>query len=236
MSTRRWALLAATPLTVAGFTLGTGGTHAQTAAGQPTPAQVLLCGQFTPGTDNFSGSSTIDHQTGASSSGNIYQYHGQTCEQEENQNDSIGNFTWTVTRSNVHAEEAGTSPQAERGTEHVAVALSIDGGQAAGANGRVGNFDLSINDNDGDACTASDGSNRSIYYASGSQDTQNNCSPGGPGNFNTHGGASTGNHFRGIYGTTVYQDTDATNTGSNCNSALFESTMCFEGVINGFVN
>lgn len=236
MTTRRWAILAATPIAVAGFTFGTGGTHAQSAAGQPTPEHVLLCGLYTPGTDNFSGSSTIDHQTGATSSGNIYQYHGQTCEQEENSNDSIGTYTWTVTRSNVHAEESGTAPQAEFGTEHVAVALSIDGGQAAGANGRVTNFDLSLNDNDGDACTASDGSNRSIFYASGSQDAQNNCSPGGPGNFNTHGGASTGDHFRGIYGTTVYQDTDTTNTGSQCNSSLASTDDCFEGVINGQVN
>lgn len=236
MTTRRWAILAAAPLALAGFTLGTGGTHAQSAAGAPTPEHVLLCGLFTPGTDNFSGASNIDHQDGASSSGNIYQYHGQTCEQEENQNDSIGTYTWTVSHSNVHAAEAGTAPQAEFGTEHVAVALSIDGGQAAGANGRVTNFDLSTNDSDGDPCTASDGSNRSIFYASGSQDTQNNCSPGGPGNFNTHGGASTGNHFRGIYGTTVYQDQDTTNTGSQCNASLGSVNDCFEGVINGQVN
>ena len=234
MTTRRWAILAAAPLAAAGFTLGTGGTHAQTAAGQPTPEKVLLCGMFTPGSDSFSG--PIDHQSGASSSGNIYTYTGQTCEQEEGKNDSIGTFTWTVTHSNVHAQEAGSGPEAERGTEHVAVALSIDGGQAAGANGRVGNFDLSINDNDGDACTASDGSNRNIFYASGSQDTQNNCSPGGPGNFNTHGGASTGDHFRGIYGSTVYQDTDTTNVQSSCNSSLGSTADCFEGVINGFVN
>ncbi len=234
MTTRRWAFLAATPLAVAGFSIGTGG-HAQTAAaGTPTPVQVLLCGMFTPGTDNFSG--PIDHQAGASSSGNIYKNNGQTCEQEEGKSDSIGTFTWTVTHSNAHAQEAGSAPQAERGTEHVAVALSIDGGQAAGANGRVGNFDLSMNDSDGDACKASDGSNRSVFYASGNQDGGNNCSPGGPGNFNTHGGASTGQHFRGNYGTTVYQDTDMTNVQSTCNSSLGSTADCFEGVINGFLN
>lgn len=235
MTSRRWAMLAAVPAAMAGLTMTLGGVGAAT-AGQPQPAQVLLCGLFTPGTDNFSGSSTIDHQDGASSSGNIYQYHGQTCEQEENQNDSIGTYTWTILRSNVHAAESGSQPQAEFGTEHVAVALSIDGGQAAGANGRVTNFDLSMNDSDGDPCQASDGSNRSVFYASGNQDTQNNCSPGGPGNFNTHGGASTGDHFRGNYGTTVYQDTDMTNTGSQCNSSLMSTSDCFEGVINGFVN
>lgn len=235
MTPRRWAILAAMPLAAAGYTFATGATHAQT-AGAPTPEKVLLCGQFTPGSDSFSGASDVDHPNGASSAGNVYQYHGQTCEQEENQNDSIGTYTWTVTHSNVQAAESGSAPQAEFGTEHVAVALSIDGGQAAGANGRVTNFDLSMNDNDGDPCTASDGSNRSIFYASGSQDTANNCSPGGPGNFNTHGGASTGQHFRGIYGTTVYQDTDMTNTGSQCNSSLGSTMDCFEGVINGFVN
>jgi len=235
--TRRWSALAALPVAMAGLTLGTGHTHAATAAGTPTPEHVLLCGLFTPGTDDFSG--PVDHQAGASSSGNIYQYHGQTCESEDGPtpaDSSIGTFTWTVTHSNVHAQEAGSAPQAEFGTEHVAVALSIDGGQAAGANGRVGNFDLSTNDNDGDACTASDGSNRSIFYASGSQDTANNCSPGGPGNFNTHGGASTGQHFRGIYGTTVYQDSDISDTDSQCNSSLGSAQDCFEGVINGFVN
>ena len=236
MTIRRWAILAAAPLAVAGFTLGTGGTHAQTAAGTPTPEQVLLCGLYTPGADNFSGNSDVDHPSGASSTGNIYQYHGQTCEQEENQTDSIGTYTWTVSHNNVQAAESGSKPQAEFGTEHVAVTLSIDGGQAAGANGRVTNFDLSMNDNDGDPCTASDGSNRSVFYASGNQDTQNNCSPGGPGNFNTHGGASTGKHFRGNYGTTVYQDTDSMNTGSQCNSSLMSTNDCFEGVINGQVN
>ncbi len=239
MTTRRWALLAATPLAVAGLTVGSG-AGAQSAAGKPVPTNVLLCGQFTPGTDNFSGASSIDHQDGATSSGNVYQYHHQTCEQEESTNPNadspIGTYTWTVGHSNVHAAEAGSSPQAEFGTEHGIATLSIDGGQAAGFNGRVTNFDLSMNDNDGDPCSASDGSGRSIYYASGNQDTANNCSPGGPGNFNTHGGASTGQHFRGNYGTTVYQDTDSSNTGSNCNSALAESTMCFEGVINGQTN
>ena len=233
MATRRWTLLAATPLVVAGFTLSTGASHADSSAGTPTPEQVLLCGMFTPGTDDFSGQ--IDHQSGASSTGNVYKYTGQTCEQEEGKNDSIGTFTWTVEHSNAHAEEEGSAPQAERGTEHVAVALSIDGGQAAGAQGHVGNFDLSINDSDGDACTATDGSHRNVFYASGNQDPST-CSPAGPGNFNTHGGASTGQHFRGNYGTTVYQDTDMSNVQSTCNSSTGSTAKCFEGVINGQVN
>jgi len=222
-------------MALAGLAVTIGGTHAQTAAGQPVPTQVLLCGTFTPGTDNFSGASDIDHQNGASSAGKVYAYHGQNCDQEEGQNDSIGTFTWTVSRSNVHAAEAGSAPQAEFGTEHGIATLSTDQDQAAGFNGRVTNFDLSLNDNDGDPCN-SQGSNRSVYYASGNQDTANNCSPGGPGNFNTHGGASTGAHFRGNYGTTVYQDEDISNVQSQCNQSLGSTTMCFEGVINGFTN
>jgi len=129
----------------------------------------------------------------------------------------------------------GHGTQAEFGTEHGIATLSTDQSQAAGFNGRVTNFDLSINDNDGDPCTAQ-GFNRSVYYASGNQDTANNCSPGAPGNFNTHGGASTGAHFRGIYGTTVYQDEDTNNVQSQCNQSLGSANMCFEGVINGFTN
>lgn len=235
MTSRRWALLAATPMALAGLAVTVGGTHAQSSAGQPVPTRVLLCGTFTPGTDNFSGASDIDHQNGASSAGNVYAYHGQNCEQEEGQNDSIGTFTWSITRSNVHAAEAGTAPQAEFGTEHGIATLSTDQNQAAGFNGRVTNFDLSMNDNDGDPCSAQ-GSSRSVYYASGAMDSANNCSPGGPGNFNTHGGASTGAHFRGNYGTTVYQDEDMNNVQSQCNQSLGSTNMCFEGVIIGFTN
>ena len=234
MTSRRWTLLATAPLALAGLSLTIGSSHAQSSAGQPVPTRVLFCGLFTPGSDNVSGASDIDHQNGAHSSGKVYAYHGQNCESEEGQ-DGIGTFTWTVTRSNVHAQESGTGPQAEFGTEHGIAALSTDTDQAAGFNGRVTNFDLSINDSDGDACQ-SQGSNRSIYYASGAMDAGNNCSPGGPGNFNTHGGASTGDHFRGNYGTTVYQDEDATNVQSQCNHALHSTMMCFEGVILGFTN
>ena len=237
MVIRRWSVLAALPVAVAGLTLGLTGSHAAT-AGTPVPVQVLLCGTWATGADQFSGTSDIDHPSGSSSTGKIYPYHGQTCESEDGPtpaDSSTGTYTWTIRHSNVHAVETGSGPQAEFGTEHGTAALSTTQ-EAAGLNGQIKNFDLSTNDSDGDSCTASDGSSRSIFYSSGAQDTQNSCSPGGPGNFNTHGGASTGQHFRGNYGSTVYQDTDMTDTDSQCNSGLASTTKCFEGVINGFVN
>jgi hypothetical protein len=237
MTTRRWALLAATPLAAAGFSIGTGGAHATSSAGPPVPTQVLLCGTWSTGSDQFSGTSDIDHPSGSSATGKVYPYHGQNCEAEDGTqpaDSSTGTFTWTISHSNVHDAEAGTGPQAEFGTEHGIASLSTDNQQAAGFNGQIKNFDLSSVDNDGDACN-SQGSNRSVYYASGNQDTSGSCSPAGPGNFNTHGGASTGTHFRGNYGTAVYQDTDTSDTDSSCNSNT-SATLCFEGVINGFTN
>jgi hypothetical protein len=235
MITRRWALFAATPAALAGLSLGTSGVGAGSSAGPRQPTQVLLCGTFMNGSDRAAGSSSIVHPSGSSSMGKIYQFHGQNCEQEENQNDSIGTYSWTVTVSTVHAEESGTQPQAEFGTEHGAAMLSTDGNQTAGFQGRITNFDLSMNDSDGDPCNAQ-GSNRSIFYASGNRDADNNCSPGGPGNFNTHGGAQDGDHFVAKYGSTVYQDEDMSNTASMCNASLGSSAMCFEAVIQGFTN
>ena len=233
MATRRWAVLAAAPIALAGISLSSG-AHAASSAGAPVPTQDLLCGMWTTGSDQFSGTSDVDHPSGSSAMGKIYQYHGQTCEQAQSNNESsIGTFTWSISDSNVHAAEAGSSPQAEFGTEHGIANLSTDNNIAAGFNGHITNFDLSSNDNDGDSCTASDGNNRTVYYASGQRDAQNNCSPAGPGNFNTHGGASTGGHFNGKYGTTVYQWGDMTSM-SNCKNGSMN--YCFEGVIQGFTN
>ena len=233
MTSRRWAILAAMPLAAVGLTLGKGGAGAAT-AGQPVPTDVLLCGTWMTGSDRLSGPN-IDHPSGSSAMGKVYNYHGQNCEQEEGQNDSIGSFTWTIDHSNVHTQEAGSAPQAERGTEHGIAMLSTDNSQEAGFNGHITNFDLSMADKDGDACN-SQGSNRSVFYASGNRDASGNCSGGGPGNFNTHGGASTGTHFRGQYGTTVYQDEDMSNMMSQCNASMGSTAMCFEGVIQGQTN
>jgi hypothetical protein len=233
MTTRRWALLAATPVALAGLTVGTAAVRAGSSAGAPVPTQVLLCGMWTTGSDQFSGTSDVDHPSGSSAMGKIYQYHGQTCEQAAKNDASTGTFTWSISHSYVHAAEAGSAPQAEFGTEHGIATLTTDHSQAAGFNGRITNFDLSSNDNDGDPCVATDGNNRSIFYASGHEDAAENCSPSGPGNFNTHGGASTGDHFNGKYGTTVYQWGDMTSQ-SPCQQG--STNHCFEGVIVGFTN
>ena len=234
MTTRRWAMLAAVPAALAGLTVTLGGIRMASSAGPPVATQVLLCGTWMTGSDRLS-SPNIDHPSGSSAMGKVYAFHGQNCEQEEGQNDSIGTFTWSVSHSVVHTQESGSAPQAEFGTEHGIATLSTDNSQEAGFNGHITNFDLSSADNDGDACT-SQGSNRSVFYGSGNQDQSGNCSPGGPGNFNTHGGASTGAHFRGHYGTAVYQDEDMSNMMSPCNGSMGSTTLCFEGVINGQTN
>jgi hypothetical protein len=222
MRRRRWALMAATPAALAGLTIATTGVFAGT-AGQPVAQKELLCGMFTPAADNFSGASNIDHPDGASSAGKTYPYSGQNC--EASQPSSDGNYTWTITHSNVHT---GGGAQDERGTEHVQFSMTENGGQAAGAQGHVTNFDLSSADTAGDTC-----SNRTVYYASGhAYDAAGTCSPGSVGNFNTHGGAATGNHFRGNYGTVVYQYGDQTNSPCPTNSTSY----CFEGILQGQTN
>ena len=58
------------------------------------------------------------------------------------------------------------------------------------------------------------------------------CSPSAPGNINTHGGAQLGQHFRGMYGTIVYQDEN--NSQSPCQSG--SSNYCFEAILKGQTN
>jgi hypothetical protein len=223
MRRRRWALMAATPAALAGLTIATTGVFAGSSAGKPVAQNELLCGLFTPAADNFSGASNIDHPDGASSAGMSYPYAGQNC---ENPGSSDGNYTWTITHSNVHT---GGGPQDERGTEHVQFALDVNGDHAAGAQGHVTNFDLSSADNVGDPCAP-----RTVYYASGhAYDATGTCSPGSVGNFNTHGGAATGDHFRGNYGTVVYQWGDAT-SNSPCKNG--SPNYCFEGILQGQTN
>jgi hypothetical protein len=220
---RRWALIAATPAALAGLTIAATGAFAGT-AGQPTSQKELLCGLFTPAADNFSGASNIDHPDGASSMGMSYPYTGQNC---ENAGSSDGNYTWTISHSNVQTNS--TNPQFERGTEHVQFALTVSGGHQAGAQGHVTNFDLSSADNVGDPC-----GNRTVYYATGHQyDAAGSCSPSSVGNFNTHGGAATGDHFRGNYGTVVYQYDNSTHN-SPCEPGSMN--YCFEGILQGQTN
>lgn len=193
-----------------------GTTAKASAAGPPAPTSILLCGNFTPGTDRFSGSSDIDHPSGSSAMGMEYQYTGQNC--ETNNGSSIGTFTWTISHSNVNVVT-------ELGTEHGIANLSTpDGSFPAGFNGRITNFDFGSAP---DPC-----GNRQIYYASGHQFDPTTCSPSAPGNFNTHGGAATDNHFNGKYGTVVYQLNN--NPTSSC--AASGPNYCFQAIIVGQTN
>jgi hypothetical protein len=74
--------------------------------------------------------------------------------------------------------------------------------------------------------------NRDIYYASGHAHDSGTCSPSGPENFNAHGGAATGQHFRGMYGTVVFQTTG--NKMSPCDAS--STSYCFEAIAKGQTN
>lgn len=178
-----------------------------------TPTQILLCGTFMPGTDRFT-SSNIDHPSMSSAMGNEYPYSGGTQTCENNNASSSGMFTWSISHSNVNTTT-------EKGTEHGIAMLSTDANKNAGFNGHITDYDFGST---ADVC-----GNRDIYYASGHQ-FDSSCSPSGPGNFNTHGGAATGDHFNGKYETIVYQD----DNNMNCHSG--SGMYCFEGIIEGSTN
>ena len=167
------------------------------AAGRPVATNDLLCGLWQQGSDRVSGQSSIDHPSGASSMGQQYDYTGQNCESEYNGvggfNNGSGMFNWTVSHSSVNTDT-------ERGTEHGVFMLSADGGREAGFNGQITNYEFStpISAAAPDQC-----GNRDIYYASGHA-YDNSCSGSGPGNFNTHGGAQAGQHYRGMYGVVIF--------------------------------
>jgi hypothetical protein len=200
-------------------------TSKSSSAGQPMPNQDLLCGMWSQGSDRISGGSNIDHPSGAMATGNVYPYTGQNC--DSNSANSSGMFTWTIAHSNVNTVETS-----ERGTEHGEFMLST-GTREAGFDGHITNYDFGVPPLTApapDPCT-----NRDIYYASGhigAYDSAGSCSPSGPGNFNTHGGAQTGSHFRGNYGTVVYQQNN--NPTGSCPSG--GSTYCFEAILEGQTN
>ena len=100
----------------------------------------------------------------------------------------------------------------------------------AGFNGHVTNYDFPTDITPTEPPDGPDGKGRQIYYASGQAYDQSG-SGSGPGNFNTHGGAATGQHFRGKYGTIVYQDNS---NGSPCSST--SGNYCFEGILKGQTN
>jgi hypothetical protein len=196
---------------------------ANTAAGKPTPTNVLLCGtQNSPGSDRVAGSSNIDHPSGRSAMGNEYAYTGQNCEDETSMGgfkSSSDMFTWTIGHSNVNLVT-------EKGTEHGAATLTTTDGFVAGFNGRIGDYDFAPADSDPIVC----GDQRQVFYASGHK-YDNACpTPSQPGNYNTHGGASTGQHYRGQYGTLFYQD----DNNNSCKTGSM--SYCFQAIIQGQQN
>jgi len=197
------------------LSLGTIATNGavKAAAGAPVATNVLLCGTLTPGTAQAAGASAIEKVSGTTASGNEYPYTTQNC--DNNGASSIGTFAWTVMHSNLNTTT-------ERGTEHALAMLSTDADKTAGFNGQITNYDFASTP---DAC-----GNRQVYYASGHAYDSNTCSPSGAGNFNTHGGAATGDHYRGQYGTVVYQN----NNDSNCK--VNSGSYCFEAILEGQTN
>lgn len=223
------AAMALSAATASALSLGAVAQGAGTdpTAGQPVATSDLLCGLWTQGSDRISGQSSIDHPSGANAMGQQYAYTGQSCENENNGmggfKSGSGMFTWTISHSNVDTST-------ERGTEHGLMTLSADANKNAGFNGHVTNYDFGtpISTSAPDPC-----GNRETYYASGhAYDGSGSCSPSGPGNFSTHGGAATGDHFRGMYGTVVYQDEN--NMRSPCPGG--SGKYCFEGILEGQTN
>lgn len=161
-------------------------------AGQPVSDSRTLCGVGTIGAANMEGASDQDHPDGSSFTAN----EEQGIVRCDDNNTSAGSDTWQILHSNVNVTT-------ERGTEHGEYTLA-GSSRAGGFNGHITDFD----EPNGDDCTDGD---RTIVYQSGKETT---CTPSfGPvGNFNTHGGAQTGDHFRGNYGTLIYQENPTTAT------------------------
>ena len=205
--TRRWAIGAAVATALAA---GSGyGAMASTAAGQPVDESVTVCGTGTMGQDVQEGASNQDHPTSSAFTGNE-EAAGTQCTGD---NSSAGSDMWTIAHSNVDVVT-------ERGTEH-GIFQRSNGAPPAGFNGHITDYD---HQSGGDPCTDSAG--RTVYYQSG---TETDCAPSfGPvGNFNTHGGAATGTHFRGKYGTIIFQQGTATSDPtSNCQ--VGSQTYCIQ--------
>ena len=194
---------------------------ASAAAGPPQSFALLLCGT-TAGfaASPHSGNSDIDHPTGLQASGTEYTYSGQNC---QNPGSSGGNFSWTVGHANVNTST-------EHGTEHADASMTMlaeTGSFANGFNGGV--FEYDFGGGDSAPC-----GNRSVFYASGHA-FDATCSIGSaPGNFNTEGGASSGQHYNGKYGTLIYQEDQTQVPTTQCPTG--SSTYCFQAVIQGQFN
>jgi len=167
------------------------------------------------GQDVQEGASNQDHPTSSSFMANE-EAAGTQCTGD---NSSAGSDNWTIDHSNVDVVT-------ERGTEH-GIWQRADGSPPAGFNGHITDYD---HQSGGDPCV--DGASRTVYYQSGKE---TDCAPSfGPvGNFNTHGGAATGQHFRGNYGTIIFQQGDDTST-SNCK--VGSDMYCIQVDLNGQTN
>ena len=177
-------------------------------------------------------SDSMDSQAGASnqdkvhggdiSGGQAYTYDSSdsSCQQEYNSN---GNgfkpastnpqtFTWKVTHSMVNVST-------ERGTEHGLFTLQNTSAWAAGFNGHINDYDFPTSIA-GFTTPRSDatGTTQTDWYESA-------------GNFNTHGGAESGAHYRGNYTVLIYQD-------SQNNSPCMPNSQnyCFQAITDGQVN
>ncbi len=175
------------------------GAYAGTAAGRPIDSSVTLCGTGSMGQDIQEGASSQDHPASSSFMANE-ETAGTQCNSD---NSTAGTDSWTIDHSNVNLDT-------ERGTEH-GIFQRSNGAPPAGFNGHITDYDHQAG---GDPCV--DAAGRTVYYLSG-KETDSNCPPSfGPvGNFNTHGGAATGTHFRGNYGTIIFQQ-NSSNGNHNC--------------------
>jgi hypothetical protein len=187
------------------------GAYADSAAGKPVDSSVTLCGVGTLGQDVMEGSSDQSHPTPSSFSAKEFTA-GTDC---SNDNSTTGSDTWTVDHSNVNVVT-------ERGTEHGI--WQRPSAPPAGFNGHITDYDRPTAE-----CV--DSQDRHVYYQSGKE---TDCAPSyGPvGNFNTHGGAATGQHFRGNYGTIIFQQNS--NTSHACD--VDSDTYCIQVDLVGQTN
>lgn len=201
----------AAPAVMVGLALATFGVHATTSAGKPVSRSLTLCGVGSVGAAQPEGASNQDHPS-ASTFTATQQPYGTTC---TSSNSSAGSDTWKILHSNVDTVT-------ERGTEHGTLLLAASTA-AAGFDGHITDFDLP----QGDPCS-SDG--RDVYYQSG---TETACPPSsGPvGNVDTHGGASTGQHFWGTYGTLIFQE-----NSNNSPCPVGGATYCIQVDLSGQSN
>lgn len=192
-----------------------GSAFAGSSAGQPTDSSVTLCGTGNAPTTTPDGASSESKFGGAMFTAS-QESAGTQCT-NDNSGTSDGT-TWTILHGNVNT---GT----ERGTEHGQYMLSGSSRQG-GFNGHVTDFDFASG---ADPCV--DAAGRTVYYQSGKA---TDCTPSfGPvGNFNTHGGAQTGDHFRGNYGTIIFQQNS--NTSHACD--VGSQTYCIQVDLVGQTN